>query len=160
MSPCERVLLHDVKPEVRDAGCLDDPRPLQFDRPVAQAVEEPDALPEQDRHQVYANLVDQAGRDALLRHIGPVHTDVYSVSPAKYQSKSGPTSPLGLAMKLSSDVENPCLPSPPSFPLSRSVLGNLIGQLLQGPAVPVGIAEGGVEYPAEVPYLAHFHPSF
>jgi hypothetical protein len=32
---------------------------------------------------------------------------VYSVSPAKYQSKSGPTSPFGRAMNPSSDVENP-----------------------------------------------------
>ena len=41
---------------------------------------------------------------------------VYSVSPAKYQSKSGPTSPSGPAMKPSSDVEKPVATLPISSP--------------------------------------------
>jgi hypothetical protein len=34
------------------------------------------------------------------------------------------------------------------------------GQLLEGPAVAVGIFEGGIQYPSEILYLAHVHPAF
>ena len=54
---------------------------------------------------------------------------VYSVSPPKYQSKSGPTSPFSLAIKPSSDVENP-VPTFPTFftPFSKRFI--LVEKLL------------------------------
>jgi hypothetical protein len=36
-------------------------------------------------------------------------------------------------------------------------VNKLIGQLLQGPAVPVRITEGGVQYAPEILYLADRH---
>ena len=38
--------------------------------------------------------------------------------------------------------------------------GGLVRQLLEGPPVPVGIAEGSVQHPSEILYLAHLHLAF
>ena len=91
------------------------------------------------------------------------------MSPEKDRSKSGPTSAPGLAMNPSSNVETPVSTFPTFLPLSPCRRegnsrgpgcfgGGLVGQLLQGPAVPVGIFEGRVKHPAEILYLAHLNP--
>ena len=43
--------LHDAEAQVRDTGALDHPGALQLDR-LHALVEQPDAVPEQDRHQI------------------------------------------------------------------------------------------------------------
>jgi hypothetical protein len=47
----------------------------------------------------------------------------------------------------------------PRKPPPRSQVNRLIGQLLQGPAVPVRIAERSVQDASEVLYLADLHPA-
>src|SRR5215217_1853091 len=55
---------------------LDHPRALQVDRPGAEVVEQADAAPEQDRHQVEVDLVQESRSDALLHDARGPHTDV------------------------------------------------------------------------------------
>jgi hypothetical protein len=61
---------------VRYPGGLYHPRALQFDRLRAQMLEQPNATPEQDRHQVYVYLIKKSRPDALLRDTGGAHSDV------------------------------------------------------------------------------------
>ncbi len=68
--------LHDAERKVRDPSALDHPRAFQLDRPRAQVVEQSDAVPEQDGHQVYVYLVKKSRPDALLRDAGGAHGDV------------------------------------------------------------------------------------
>jgi hypothetical protein len=61
---------------MRDPSALDHPRALQLDRPSAQVVQQPDAVPEQDGHQVYVYLVEESRPDALLHDARADHADV------------------------------------------------------------------------------------
>src|SRR5215831_17427353 len=62
----------DAKSHVGDAGRLDHAKALQLDRLRPEAVEVAHALAQQDRDQVDADLVDQAGADGLLNDVGAV----------------------------------------------------------------------------------------
>jgi hypothetical protein len=68
--------LYDAEREMRDPGSLDHPGALQLDRPRAQVVEQSDAVPEQDRHQIYVYLVEESRSDALLHDVRGPHADV------------------------------------------------------------------------------------
>jgi hypothetical protein len=68
--------LDDAEGKVRDSRTLDYPCALQFDRLRAQMLEQSNAVPEQDGHQVYVYLVKKSGPDALLRDTGGAHSDV------------------------------------------------------------------------------------
>jgi hypothetical protein len=57
-------------------GALDHLRAFQFDRPRAQAVEQPDAVPEHDGRQVYVYLVEEPRPNTLLHDAGGPHGDV------------------------------------------------------------------------------------
>jgi hypothetical protein len=57
-------------------SALDHPRGLQVDRPGAEVVEQSDAAPEQDGHQVQVDLVQESRSDALLDDAGGAHADV------------------------------------------------------------------------------------
>ena len=57
-------------------SALDHPRALQVDRPGAEAVEQSDAAPEQDGHQVDVDLVQESRSDALLHDARGTHADV------------------------------------------------------------------------------------
>src|SRR5215210_7316449 len=70
------ILLYDAERKVRDTRTFDHLRTLQFDRPRAQMVEQPDAVPEQDGHQVDVYLVEQTRPDALLHDARRAHGDV------------------------------------------------------------------------------------
>ena len=50
--------LYDTEREVGYPGGLDHPRAFQVDRSRAQVVEQPDAAPEQDGHQIDVYLVE------------------------------------------------------------------------------------------------------
>ena len=67
--------LHDAERKMRDPSALDHPGALQLDRLGAQVVEQSDAVPEQDGHQVYVYLVEEARSDPLLRDAGGAYTD-------------------------------------------------------------------------------------
>jgi hypothetical protein len=67
---------YDSEGKVRDSSAFNHPGALQFDRPRAQVVEQSDAVPEQDGHQVYVYLVEESRSDALLRDAGGAHGDV------------------------------------------------------------------------------------
>src|ERR671921_2850037 len=68
--------LYDAESEVRDPSSLEHPGALQLDRFGAQVVEQPDAVPEQDRHQVDVYLVEESRSDALLHEARADHADV------------------------------------------------------------------------------------
>ena len=57
-------------------SALDHLGALQLDRPRAQVVEQSDAVPEQDGHQVYVYLVKKSCSDALLRDTGGARSHV------------------------------------------------------------------------------------
>src|SRR5215211_9179668 len=61
---------------MRHPSALDHPRALQVDRPGAEVVEQADAAPEQDRHQVDVDLVQESCPEALLHDAGGAHADV------------------------------------------------------------------------------------
>ena len=61
---------------MRHSSALDHPRALQVDRPSAEVVEQADAAPEQDRHQIEMDLVQEPRSDALLHDAGRAHADV------------------------------------------------------------------------------------
>src|SRR5919112_2455391 len=69
-------LLHDAERKMCDPRALDHPRALQLDRPPTQVLEQPDAVPEQDGHQVNVYLVEKAGPDALLHDARGAYGDV------------------------------------------------------------------------------------
>ena len=52
------ISLYDTKREMGYPGGLDHPRAFQVDRSRAQVVEQPDAVPEQDGHQIDVYLVE------------------------------------------------------------------------------------------------------
>jgi hypothetical protein len=59
-------LTYDPKREMGYPRGFDHPRTFQLDRPRSQMVEQSDAVPEQDGHQVHVYLVEESGPDALL----------------------------------------------------------------------------------------------
>ena len=61
---------------MRDPSSLEHPGALQLDRLGAYVVEQPDAVPEQDRHQVDVYLVEEPRSDALLHEARADHADV------------------------------------------------------------------------------------
>jgi hypothetical protein len=61
---------------MRHPSALDHPRALQVNRPRAQVVEQSDAAPEQDGHQVDLYLVQESRSDALLHDARGAHADV------------------------------------------------------------------------------------
>jgi hypothetical protein len=61
---------------VRHPSALDHPRALQVDRPGAEVIEQADAAPEQHRHQVEVELVQESRSEALLHDAGGAHADV------------------------------------------------------------------------------------
>ncbi len=69
-------LLDDAEGEVRYPGALDNAGTLQLDRPRAEMLEQPDAVPEQDRHEVHVYLVEDSRPEALLRDAGRSDGDV------------------------------------------------------------------------------------
>src|SRR6266516_8066586 len=75
-----RTSLHDAEGKVRHASALDHPRALQVDRPGAEVVEQADAAPEQDGHQVDVDLVEESRSDALLHDARGAHADVLVAS--------------------------------------------------------------------------------
>src|SRR5215216_564149 len=68
--------LYDAEGKMRYPGSLDHPGALQLDRPGAQMVEHPDAVSEQDGHQVDVYLVEESRSDALLHQARADHADV------------------------------------------------------------------------------------
>src|SRR4051812_17442149 len=71
-----RTSLHDAEGKVRHPSALDHPRALQIDRPSAEVVEQSDAAPEQDGHQVDVDFVEESRPDALLHDARGPHPDV------------------------------------------------------------------------------------
>src|SRR5512132_1532979 len=71
-----RTSLYDAEGEMRHPSALDHPRALQVDRPDAEVVEQGDAAPEQDGHQVEVDLVQEPRSEALLHDAGGAHADV------------------------------------------------------------------------------------
>src|SRR3712207_1135507 len=69
-------LLHDAERKMCDPRALDHPRALQLDRPRTQVLEQPNAVPEQDGHQVNVYLVEEPGPDALLHDARGAYGDV------------------------------------------------------------------------------------
>ena len=61
---------------MRDPGSLDHPGALQLDRLGAWVAEQPDAVPQQDGHQVEVYLVEESRSDALLHEACADHADV------------------------------------------------------------------------------------
>ena len=68
--------LDDAEGEMGHPSALDHPRALQVDRPDAEVVEQSDAAPEQDGHQVDVELVQESRSDALLHDARGAHADV------------------------------------------------------------------------------------
>src|SRR3712207_1588240 len=64
---------------MRDPSSLDHLGALQLDRLGAWVVEQPDAVPEQDGHQVYVYLVKKSRSDALLHEARADQADVLVV---------------------------------------------------------------------------------
>src|SRR4029453_446072 len=71
-----RTSPYDLEGKVRYPSALDHPRALQVDRPDAEVVEQADATPEQHRHQVDVDLVQESRSDALLHDAGRAHPHV------------------------------------------------------------------------------------
>ncbi len=61
---------------MRDPTSLDHPGALQLDRLGAEVVEQPDAVTQQDGHQVDVYLVEDSRSDALLHEARAHHADV------------------------------------------------------------------------------------
>ncbi len=61
---------------MRDPGTFDHPRAFQVYQLGSQIVEKPDAISQQDGHQLNAYCVDQPRLDGLLRHVRPAHAHV------------------------------------------------------------------------------------
>src|SRR5512133_3535777 len=64
------------KVKMRHPSALDHPRALQVDRPGAEVVEQSDAAPEQDGHQIDVDLVQESRSEALLHDARSAHADV------------------------------------------------------------------------------------
>ena len=60
---------------MRDAVGLHYARALQVELPAVQAVEETHAVPEQDRSDAEAYLVEEVGAEELPCHVGGAHGD-------------------------------------------------------------------------------------
>ena len=59
-----------------DPSALDHPGDFQVDRPGAEVVEQADATPEQDGHQVDVDLVQESRSDVLLHDARGAHADI------------------------------------------------------------------------------------
>src|SRR5215207_9826910 len=66
----------DPEGHVGHVGGFDDLRAFEFDSTLSEVVEEPDAIPEQDWHEVYVYLVKNSCPYALLRDTSGAHSDV------------------------------------------------------------------------------------
>src|SRR5512132_3927508 len=71
-----RTSPYDAEGEMGHPSALDHPRALQIDRPGAEVVEQSDAAPEQDGHQVEVDLVQEFRSEALLHDTGGAHADI------------------------------------------------------------------------------------
>ena len=60
---------------MRDTCARDHPDALELDR-LGASVEQPDAIPEQDGHQIEVYLVEESRSDALLHQVRTDHADV------------------------------------------------------------------------------------
>src|SRR5215218_8892956 len=67
--------LEDAEGEMGHPRALDHPRALQVDRPGAEVVEQADAAPEQDGHQIDVDLVQGSRSDALLHDARGAYAD-------------------------------------------------------------------------------------
>src|SRR5215207_6415505 len=70
------LLLNDAERKVSYPGALDHLRAVQFDRPRAQVLEQPNTSSEQYGRQVDVYLVEQPRPDALLRDARGAHGHV------------------------------------------------------------------------------------
>ena len=75
-----RPSLHDAEGQMCHPSALDHPRALQVDRPGAEVVEQSDAAPEQDGHQIDVDLIQESRSDALLHDACGAHADVLVAS--------------------------------------------------------------------------------